>query len=296
MELRHLRYFVAAAEDLNITRAAERLRIAQPALTQQLKLLETEIGTALFNRTSRGVELTEAGRVFLQEARGVLDSAQRAIARARLTANGAVGQIAVGMTESASFNALVTGTLRKFRADYPAVQLSLEEARSTNLVASLERGRIDVAFLRPPVSLRSSFTVDVLLKEPMVAALPLDHRFAARKRISLQDLKNEPFILYPRTQRLGLSDAVVAACVEAGFNPSVVQIAPQISATINLVAGSMGISIVPASMSNSRSDAVRYVALSGTQLAASLGIAYQTQGLTPALRNLVALAKAMKQP
>lgn len=295
MELRHLRYFVATAEELNVTRAAERLRIAQPALTQQLKLLEAEIGTALFNRTSRGVELTEAGRVFHQEALGVLDGAQRAVSRARLAANGSVGQIAVGMTESASFNGLVTATLRKFRADYPAVQVTLEEARSTNLVAALERGRIDVAFLRPPVSLRSSFTVDVLLKEPMVAALPLDHRFASRRRVRLQDLKNEPFILYPRTQRLGLSDAVVSACVEAGFNPSVVQIAPQISATINLVAGSMGISIVPASMSNSRSDAVRYVALAGTQLFASLGIAYQTQGLTPALRNLVTLAKAMRQ-
>ncbi|ETR76549.1 ALS operon regulatory protein [Afipia sp. P52-10] len=293
MELRHLRYFVATAEALNVTHAAERLRIAQPALTQQLKLLEAEIGTALFNRTSRGVQLTEAGRVFHQEALGVLDGARRAIARARLAADGSVGHIAVGLTESASFNGLVTATLRKFRADYPAVQVTLEEARSTHLVAALERGRIDVAFLRPPVTLRSSFAVDVLLREPMVAALPLDHRLAARRRVRLQDLKNEPFILYPRSQRLGLSDAVVTACVEAGFNPNVVQIAPQISATINLVAGSMGISIVPASMSNSRSDAVRYIPLSGTPLYASLGIAYPAHGLTPALGNLVALAKTM---
>jgi DNA-binding transcriptional LysR family regulator len=291
MELRHLRYFVAAAEDLNVTRAAERLRIAQPALTQQLKLLEAEIGTALFNRTSRGVELTEAGRVFQKEALGLLDGAQRAVSRARLAANGSIGEIAVGLTESASFNSVVTATLRKFRADYPSVQVRLEEARTTSLVAALERGRIDLAFLRPPASIRTGFAIDILLKEPMVAALPIDHRFSARRRIRLQDLKDEPFILYPRSERLGLSDAVVAACVQAGFNPSVVQIAPQ----INLVAGSLGISIVPASMSNSRSDAVRYVALAGTQLFASLGIAYRTHGLTPPLRNLVALAKSMQR-
>jgi DNA-binding transcriptional LysR family regulator len=295
MELRHLRYFVAAAEDLNVTRAAERLRIAQPALTQQLKLLEAEIGTALFNRTSRGVELTEAGRVFQKEALGLLDGAQRAISRARLAANGSIGEIAVGLTESASFNSVVTATLRKFRAAYPSVQVRLEEARTTSLVAALERGRIDLAFLRPPASIRSGFAIDILLKEPMVAALPIDHRFSARRRVRLQDLKDEPFILYPRSERLGLSDAVVTACTQAGFNPSVVQIAPQISATINLVAGSLGISIVPASMSNSRSDAVRYVALAGTQLFASLGIAYRTHGLTPPLRNLVALAKSMQR-
>lgn len=293
MELRRLRYFIATAEELNVTRAADRLHIAQPALTQQLKLLESEVGATLFERTSRGVKLTEAGRVFHEEAVGVLGAVQRAAARARLAASGSVGHIAVGLTESASFNSLVTATLRKFRTEFPAVQVTLEEARSTNLVSALERGRIDVAFLRPPVSLPSDFTVDVLLKEPMVAVLPLDHRFAARRRVRLQDLRNELFILYPRTERLGLSDTVVAACVEAGFNPSVVQIAPQISATINLVAGSMGISIVPVSMSNSRSDAVRYVALAGTQLYASLGIAYHTEGLTPAQRNLVTLAKTM---
>ncbi|MDQ8727845.1 LysR family transcriptional regulator [Bradyrhizobium sp. LHD-71] len=288
--MRHLRYFVAAAEDLNLTRAAARLRIAQPALTLQIRALEAEIGAELFSRHSRGVDLTEAGRIFLAEARRILEAVPKAAARARQASAGSIGRVSVGLTESASFNALVTNVLRKFRATYPNVEMSLEEARSTELVEALEHGRIDAAFVRLPVSLKHGFALQTLLKEPMVAAVPADHPLADRRQLRLQDLRHEDFILYPRATRLGLSDSVMTACADCGFTPSVVQTAPQISSTINLVASSMGISIVPACMQNSRADAVRYIPLSGTQIWATLCIAYRTYEGAPPLANLVAMA------
>ena len=163
------------------------------------------------------------------------------------------------------------------------------------LVTWLEQGRLDLAFVRLPVTLGPGFALEVLAKEPMVVALPSAHRLAARRTVRLTDLRTEEFILYPRAMRLGLSDAIVTACTEAGFTPKVVQLAPQISSTINLVASSMGVSIVPACMRNSRADAVRYVPLTGTQLSATLCVAYRTAAQTPPLANLVAAALDAKR-
>lgn len=291
MELRHLRYFLAVAEELNFTRAAERLGISQPPLTQQVKALETELGVALLDRSAYRIELTDAGRIFAAEAARILGDARSAIQAARRAATGVTGRVRVGFTESASFNSLVTSTLRRFRSDFPAVEVSLEEHPSTDLIAALREGRIDAAFVRPPVPTRRGLTLDLLEREPLLVAVPSGHRLAGRQEIDLGSLAAETFILYPRAVRPGLADTVVAACEAAGFTPKVGQYAPQLSSTINLVAASLGISIVPESMRCLQAHAVTYVPLRGEPLHAPLGISYRTDEGSAVVHNFVDAAR-----
>lgn len=216
MELRHLRYFVAAAEELNFTRAAERLRIAQPPLTVQIRALEHEVGVALFHRLSRGVALTDAGRALLTDARTIIDQVNEAVRRSRWSAQGVVGRMRVGFTVSASFHPLVNGALRTFREAFPKVELQLEENRSTELAQSLQQGRIDAAFVRPPLALTDGLSMEPLVEEPMVAALPLHHRLARCTVIALRELSREILILRQfvhNTRRCG--KALLGALAEA---------------------------------------------------------------------------------
>jgi DNA-binding transcriptional LysR family regulator len=294
MELRHLRYFLAVAEELNFTRAAERLGISQPPLTQQVKALEAELGVCLLDRSAYRIELTDAGRIFAVEAARILGDARSAMQAARRAATGVTGRVRVGFTESASFNSLVTSTLRRYRSDFPAVEVSLEEHPSTDLIAALREGRIDAAFVRPPVPTRRGLTLDLLEKEPLLVAVPSGHRLAAREEIDLASLGSETFILYPRAVRPGLADTVVAACESAGFTPKVGQYAPQLSSTINLVAASLGISIVPDSMRCLQAHAVTYVPLRGEPLHALLGIAYRTDEGSAVVHNFTDAARRGK--
>ncbi len=290
MDVRHLRYFVVTAEELHFTRAAQRIGIAQPALTYQIKALERELGVRLFDRQPGNVRLTEPGTVFLEEARAMLDNMAKAVQRCQRSAQGVVGRIGVGFTESASFCAVVTTTLHRYRRQYPQVEMTLEENRSVQLMQSLRQGRIDVAFVRLPVGMDEDVHFQLLSTEPMVAAVPRRHRLARRKGLRLQELRDEPFLLYPRATRYGLSDAIVTACEAQGFSPKVVQQAPQISSTINLVASDLGVTIVPACMRSARSDEVRYIPLQDGGLTASLGLAYRAGRQAPAVRNLIELA------
>jgi DNA-binding transcriptional LysR family regulator len=269
------------------TRAAQRLGIAQPPLTQQIKTLEAELGLKLFNRLPGRVELTGAGRVFFEDAQRILDGVGRAVARSQSSAKGMVGRLGIGFTESASFSNLVTSSLRRYRRDFPNVELSFEEARTAQLVELLRQGRIDVAFVRPPVARGSDLTFRPLSSEPMVVAVPRSHRFAGRRSLRLAELKSEEFILYPRATRLGLSDMILTACEKAGFSPIVAQRAPQISSTINFVAASLGITIVPECMMKSRSDAVSYVRLSSPRLYAELGVAHRSSETSSAVVRFI---------
>lgn len=287
MELRHLRYFLAVADELNFTRAARRLHIAQPPLTRQIQALENELGLRLFNRTRHRVELTDAGRAFAAEAARILGELRSAVLSAQRTARGFKGQVRVGFTESASFNPLVIGAFRRFRADHPQVEVSLEEAQSTTLAAALREGRVDAAFVRPPLRQEQGLTLKLIDEEDMVVALPGGHRLARRRVVRMEQLADEAFILYPRAVRPGLADAVVAACERAGFVPKVAQYAPQLSSTLNLVAGSIGISIVPRSMQGVQPRSVRYVQLEGGPVKAQLAIAHRASESSAAVLNFV---------
>src|SRR5712664_652713 len=204
MELRHLRYFVAVAQEGHITRAAEKLHIAPPPLSQQIKALEAEIGAPLFVRHPRGVALTDAGRSFLADAEAVLLAVDRAAARARRTARGETGRIAVGFTTSAPFHPLVARAIREFRAKRPDVSFGLEESSSADMVSGLRDGRLDVAFIRSGLVDPEGVAVHELLHEDMAAAFPARHPLAKRPRLTLKDRADETFILYRRPDGRGL--------------------------------------------------------------------------------------------
>ena len=222
MELRHLKYFVAVAEELHFSRAAERVGIAQPPFSQQIKGLEEEVGAPLLLRTKRRVELTAAGRAFLTEARKVLAQAGHALDMARRAARGEVGQLVVGFVSSAVYGkfASVFGLMR---ARHPDVALVLQDLTSEEQVEAMKAHRLDVGLVRPPVLMAEAFTLRVIGREPLVAALPETHPLAKRKRLELAALAGEPFLLVPRHLGPGFYDQIIGLCARAGFTPKLVQ-------------------------------------------------------------------------
>ncbi|MBN9514356.1 MAG: LysR family transcriptional regulator [Alphaproteobacteria bacterium] len=263
MELRHLRYFVAVAREGHVTRAAEKLHIQQPPLSQQIRALEREIDATLFVRHPRGVSLTDAGRSFLVDAEAILATVDKATVRARRTARGETGRIAVGFTTSAPFHPLVARAIREFRSTRPDVSFVLEESSSGELLTGLREERLDIAFIRAGLADPQGLTVHALLHEEMSAALPARHRLTRRPKLTLKDLAAEDFILYRRPDGRGLYDVILAACSGAGFSPHVSQEAPRIVSTLNLVAAGLGITIVPASLSRLPLEGVTYRPLTG---------------------------------
>lgn len=297
MELRHLRYFVAVAEEGHITRAAERLGIQQPPLSQQIRALETELGVQLFRRKPRGVELTDAGTAFLERARAILDQVERAFATTRRTARGEQGRVVVGFTSSAPFHPFVPRVIRAFREMSPLVSLVLEESGSSELVQGLHNEDIDAAFIRSPVADVVGLVVRPLLEEDMVVALPAGHVLANTiatdsAPLALSALANETFILYKRPGGPGLYDTIITACRGAGFSPRVGQEAPRIISTLNLVAAGLGVSIVPASLRRLQMDGVIYRRLSGSvELKAPLILACRHGENSAAVQRFVDLVQ-----
>ncbi|MEI9901925.1 MAG: LysR family transcriptional regulator [Hyphomicrobium sp.] len=263
MELRHLRYFVAVAHEGHITRAAEKLRMQQPPLSQQIRALEAEIDAQLFVRHPRGVSLTDAGRSFLVDAEAILAEVEHAKIRARRTARGETGRIAVGFTTSAPFHPLVARAIREFRTKRPDVSFVLEESSSAEMVSELRDGRLDIAFIRSGLVDPAGIAVHALLQEDTAVAFPVRHRLAKRPALTLKELAEETFILYRRPDGRGLYDVIIAACSAAGFSPHVGQEAPRIVSTLNLVAAGLGITIVPASLSRLPLEGVVYRPLKG---------------------------------
>jgi DNA-binding transcriptional LysR family regulator len=272
MELRHLRYFIAVAEEGHITRAAERLGMQQPPLSQQIKAIERELDVLLFRRKARGVELTDAGSRFLAEARVMIDQLNRAIDSTRRTARGELGRICVGVTSTSSFHPLVARAIRAFSEACPKVSLTLEESLSNDLLNGLRDERMDVAFIRTAPADPKNLAIERLLDEPMVVALSRDHPLARSTRnasIPLKRLASESFILYgpPGT---GMYDTIIAACHAAGFNPSVgnlgasTQQGPRIGSTLSLIAAGLGITFVPSSLQRMNIEGVAYRRLRAT--------------------------------
>jgi DNA-binding transcriptional LysR family regulator len=296
MELRHLRYFVAVAEEGHVTRAAERLGIQQPPLSLQIRALEREVGTALFRRKPRGMELTAAGKAFLTDATAILEHVDHAFAITRRTARGEEGRIAIGFTSSAPFHPFVPRVIRAFRESFPLVALTLEESGTSELVDALRAERLDAVFVRSSAADFSDLIVHFLLEEEMMAALPAAHPLAPKtdsaKPLDMAALSSEPFVLYRRLAGPGFYDSIITACRDAGFNPTVVQEAPRILSTLNLVAAGLGISIVPASLQRMQMDGVVYRRLKTVRkLVAPLSLALRKTEPSPAVRRFVDLAR-----
>jgi DNA-binding transcriptional LysR family regulator len=292
MELRHLRYFIAVAEERHVTRAAERLGMQQPPLSQQIRALERELDVQLFRRKPRGVELTDAGAAFLTDARAVLSHLDRAFASTKRTARGELGRIALGFTSSAPFHPFVPRIIRAYREAFPLVALTLEESGTTELIDQLRSEKIDAAFIRTAIANQEGLIVSTLLREPMMLALPHTHKLTRRanKTVPLRALADETFIVYRRHSGPGLYDAILSACNSAGFSPRVGQEAPRIISTLNLVAAGLGISLVPESLQRMHMDGVAFRKVTGAaQLKAPLYLASRRGETSVAVRKFLQL-------
>ena len=295
MELRHLRYFVAVAHEGHITRAAEKLRMQQPPLSQQIQALEREVDATLFVRHPRGVTLTDAGRAFLADAEQILSDVEHAKIRARRTARGETGRIAVGFTTSAPFHPLVARAMREFRTGRPDVSFVLEESSSADMVSGLRDGRLDVAFIRSGLVDPEGITVHALLQEDTAVAFPAKHPLSKKPALALKELSEETFILYRRPDGRGLYDVIIAACSAAGFSPHVGQEAPRIVSTLNLVAAGLGITIVPASLSRLPLEGVVYRPLKGKPaLKVPLNLACRREERSAATLAFIDLVRRLK--
>lgn len=298
MELRHIRYFLAVAREGNFTRAAEGLGIGQPPLSQQIRDLEREVGAPLFHRVPQGAVLTEAGQAFLEKVAELPEQAATAVRHARQAARGETGSLRLGFTASAILTPRVTQAIRAFRRAYPQVELVLEENNSALLAQRLRDGRLDLAFLRPDGAEARDLTLHALPDEAMVAALPAGHPLVSERRTSLRltDLREAWFILTPRPIGATLHDAVVEACRRAGFEPRLGPHAPQLASALALVAGEMGVTVVPVSMRQFALPGVVYQDLRGIQPVARLALAHRRKLALPQLQNFLALTQAGEAP
>ena len=291
MELRHLRYFVAVAEEGHVTRAAQRLGIQQPPLSQQIRLLEREIGVTLFHRLPRGVELTAAGEAFLLEARAVLDRSEQGVARARLAAKGQYGRIVVGTTTSACLHPLVPRVLGEYSRAHAGVALDVREANASDLTEAVARGEVDAGFLRAPVSNPLGLSFTELLREPLVIVLP-DHHPLRAARVALRSLAGERFILVRRPAAPGIYAQLLDACRAAGFEPEVAAEVGRMLTAVSLVAAGVGITMVPASMAALRPPGVRYASLHGPgRFDAPLTLIHRTGDTRPVVTGLLDLVR-----
>ncbi|WP_108662017.1 LysR family transcriptional regulator [Acuticoccus kandeliae] len=294
MELRHIRYFLAVADEGNFTRAAARLGIGQPPLSLQIKDLEREVGVRLFRRVPHGAELTEAGAAFYQSVKSLPAQAADAIGIAQRAARGETGELRVGFPGTAALHPLVPAAIRVFRRTYPEVALHLVEANSLALVTSLVEERLDLAILRPTESDPEDLLEQPLLDEPLVVALPQAHPAARRRgRLDLASLREEPLILTPRAAGTSLHDAAIAACRAAGFEPAIGQEAPQIASILSLVSAELGMSLVPASMRQLRMKGVVFRALREPAPRVGLAIAHRRANVSPLTTNFATLARTL---
>ncbi|MBE9098277.1 LysR family transcriptional regulator [filamentous cyanobacterium LEGE 07170] len=258
MELRHLRYFVAVAQALHFGRAAEQLGITQPVLSDQIRRLETLLGVQLLYRTKRVVQLTEPGRIFLTDALRVLSQTETAITTVQRAAQGKLGKLAIGYTGPALYTVLPE-ILRLFRDRYPEVELSLHEYCTPEQEAALLADELQVGFLHPPID--APLQQHEVLCEPMVVALPENHPLANQAILSIKDLAQEPFILFPQAVGPNLYGQIMTLCTQAGFSPKVVQeVTPQ-PTMIGLVAARIGIAFVSMSMQSITRPGVVYRSL-----------------------------------
>ncbi|QIX28085.1 LysR family transcriptional regulator [Nocardioides sp. JQ2195] len=285
MELRHLRYFLAVAEELHFGRAAERLHMAQPPLSQQIRQLEAELGVALFTRTTRQVALTPAGARYLERTRAVLAAVDQAGVEAGRVAAGEVGRVSIGFIGSATYS-LLPKLARHLRATLPDVECEVKgEMLTPEQVHALRDGTIDVALMRTPVP-HQDLVVEVVRREPLVVALSSQHPLAEAEVVSVGDLRDEPFVTYPSEHRSVLHDTVLAACQRAGFSPHTAVQAAETSTLVVFVAAGLGVAMVPESVGALQLAGVTFRPLA-EKTSVELAIGWHPERRTPAVDRVL---------
>jgi DNA-binding transcriptional LysR family regulator len=261
VDLRRLRYFVAVGEELHFGRAALRLGMAQPPLTQQIQKLERELGCPVFSREGRRTALTDAGRLLLEEATRILGDYDRAIERARRAGRGETGRISLGTPPSVMLGRLPTA-IRRYRQRFPEVHLTLREMSTSAIADALAAGTLDIGLLREVESI-GSLHAERLFRESIVAVLPRSDELARQARVSLPDLAPKPFVLFPRRLGEAFYDRLLAYCLRAGFSPRLVQEATQWQSVVTFVETGLGVSLAPACVQRFRWPGVVFRRLPG---------------------------------
>lgn len=291
MELRHLRYFVAVAEERHFGRAAQRLHMAQPPLSQQIRRLEAELGVRLLERTTRRVELSAAGEVLLERARALLAAADAAAEECRRAADGQIGRLAIGFTGSTTYS-LLPQVARALGEQLPNVTLDLRgEMITPAQVDGLLHGTLDLAFLRPPVRSRE-LRVEVIRSEPLAVVLPAGHPLAEAPEVPLAALADEPFVLYADHLRTALGEIVDEACAAAGFTPRRAVEVTETATLVSFVAAGLGVSLVPTSVSGMTVAGAVYRPLAGRAPRAEIAIAHALGDPPPVVQRALAVVQS----
>jgi DNA-binding transcriptional LysR family regulator len=294
IELRHLRYFVAVAEELHFGRAALRLHLAQPPLSQQIRKLEEILGYPLFERTSRSVRLTAAGQLFLERTQRTLRNVQRDIEETRSIGRGEVGSLHIGFVGSAMLTTLPS-ILREYRAAYPSVRLHLHESFTAKVIEGLHNGTLDAGLLRDgdPGDLTEGFVATTIYSEPFVVVLPARHPRARQKSISPATLRNEPFVYYPRSAGIHAFEKPLSLCEEHGFRPQIVQEASNWLTILRLIGAGLGVTIAPACVRLIASPEVVCLAIQGAKAVSNIELSCFAGETRPIVRRFAQIVESM---
>ena len=290
MELRQLRYFIAVAEELHFRRAATRLHISQPPISQQIRALEQELGCRLLHRTRRRVELTAAGEAFLRDARALLHELDGAVETARRIDAGQSGRLRISFVGSALLST-VPIAVQRFRAVRPDVEIELRERSTVDQLRAVADGLTDIGLVRPPIETVGRLRTELVLRERTVAALPVNHPLSRLRRVPMQRLGDEPLVLFPRSQAPGFHDLLISSLAAAGTHPRVVQYAPEMITIIGLVAAGLGVSLAPASVARLALDGVTYRPVSGMPRSELVAVTREEDG-SPAVPAFIEQIKA----
>jgi DNA-binding transcriptional LysR family regulator len=291
MELRHLRYFVAVAEELSFTRAAARLHIGQPPLSQQIQALEAQLGAQLLERSKRWVRLTEAGKLFLADARAILAHAEQAAVTARRAQRGEAGELRVGFTFSTPFTPLFAKVIKQYRQRYPHVALTLHEMATLHQLQAIEARQLDLGFIRTPeVTVPDSVALHTLRTDPLLLILPSDSPLAHKRKVKVRDLAGVPFVMYPKEAGTGIYYQIFRLCRAAGFVPHIAMEAGEASTIIGLVAAGIGVSVLPSPFRSIHMEGVVYRPLDDEAASTALLLAQRQDDAGPLVEAFVQLA------
>lgn len=286
MELRHLKYLVAVAEELHFGRAAIRLNISQPPLSQQIRQLEEELGVQLFRRTKREVQITEAGKRVIGEAYQVLGRINHFAKVASQAGNGEIGHLAVGV--AGGLNKILVGALRELARRYPGVHIELRYMNTGDQVDALREGRIDVGFVNLPLK-EPALAMEIIKTEPLWLALPKDNPLARRRSVPIPMIANQPMIFFPRRVTPGLHDVITSMCRNAGFSLHVVHETDSVVGALTLVSAGLGIAFSTPSIQSFWPDIVFRPIQNAPNI--EQAVSYRRESLSPALVSFLCIVK-----
>ena len=292
MDLRQIRYFLVLASELNFTRAAGRLHISQPPLTRQIQQLEASMGVVLFERTTRGVALTPAGAVFLEEARKIVALTDQATNKTRLAHQGQLGRLDIGVFGSAILNVIPT-LLIELRKTHPDIVISLQNTTKIQQVEAVREKRLDIGFNRvfPEVE---DLVVETVMMESLYVAMHKDHELVRRRTLAVRDLNNQPLILFPNNVRPTFADNVVSLLRGEGLTPNVVHEVEDVMTCIALVSAGLGMAVVPESAVNLQLPGVRYHPLRSAEAKVDLSCVYRADNASPALMGFLDIVRKVR--